>query len=276
MPSPFPGMDPWLESPALFPDLHDSLIFLLREAVNAALPRPYYARTRTRVWIEDHQRREPDVSVASPPSFAPSRGDASARRLFAEVGMLTVEMDSQDDPMEETYLEIYSADGERLVTAVEVLSLSNKSSGDKGREAYCEKQAEYLNAGTGLVEIDLLRDGRHTTAVPLSGLRRSSRDHAYHVCVTGAAVGRQYSIAPIRLADSLPRIPIPLDLGVTPVLVELQPLLDRSYDSGNYDRSLQYARPPIPALSAPQQAWADAILREKGLIPPVPPVIPQP
>ena len=30
MPSPFPGMDPWLESPAVFPDIHDALIFLLK------------------------------------------------------------------------------------------------------------------------------------------------------------------------------------------------------------------------------------------------------
>ena len=56
MPSPFPGMDPFLESPEFFPGVHDSLIFCLREALQAALPEPYYADTRTRVWIETANR----------------------------------------------------------------------------------------------------------------------------------------------------------------------------------------------------------------------------
>ena len=62
MPSPFPGMDPWLESPGVFPDLHNTLITYLGDTLNASLPEPYFARTATRVWIED-QRREPDVGV---------------------------------------------------------------------------------------------------------------------------------------------------------------------------------------------------------------------
>ena len=33
MPSPFPGMDPYLESREVFPDFHDSFIFCLREAI---------------------------------------------------------------------------------------------------------------------------------------------------------------------------------------------------------------------------------------------------
>ena len=41
MPSPFPGMDPFLEHPEVFPDLHDSLGATLRESLNARLPEPY-------------------------------------------------------------------------------------------------------------------------------------------------------------------------------------------------------------------------------------------
>src|SRR3954463_4276343 len=64
MPSPIPGMDPFLEDPAVFLDLHDSLIAELRNAINAQLPPPYYASSASRVWVEPSQRRvEPDVNV---------------------------------------------------------------------------------------------------------------------------------------------------------------------------------------------------------------------
>src|SRR5204863_3767117 len=63
MPSPFPGMDPWLEDEEVFPDLHDSLIFLLKEAVNAVLPPGYVATSKNKVWVDDELRREPDVAL---------------------------------------------------------------------------------------------------------------------------------------------------------------------------------------------------------------------
>jgi hypothetical protein len=40
MPSPFPGMDPYLENPEIFPDFHDSFITYLREVLQASLPAP--------------------------------------------------------------------------------------------------------------------------------------------------------------------------------------------------------------------------------------------
>jgi uncharacterized Zn-finger protein len=68
MPSPFPGMDPFLEHPDIFPDLHDSLIILLQEALQERLPQPYYANSKPRVWIEVSQRCiEPDVKVLRSP-----------------------------------------------------------------------------------------------------------------------------------------------------------------------------------------------------------------
>src|SRR5690349_21134057 len=67
MPSPFPGMDPFLEHPEIFPNLHDSMVMLLQEALQGRLPEPYYAISRTRAWIEVSQRYiEPDVDVLSP------------------------------------------------------------------------------------------------------------------------------------------------------------------------------------------------------------------
>ena len=67
MPSPFPGMDPFLEDPAVFPDLHGRLIFCLSDALNATLPAPYFTGIASRVWVETSRRRiEPDVNVLRP------------------------------------------------------------------------------------------------------------------------------------------------------------------------------------------------------------------
>jgi hypothetical protein len=38
MPSPFPGMDPWLERPRIYADLRFTLVVRLSHALNAALP----------------------------------------------------------------------------------------------------------------------------------------------------------------------------------------------------------------------------------------------
>ena len=57
MPSPFPGMDPWLERPMVFPALHNSLLIYMQEALNGLLPRPYVATTANRVWVDAEQRR---------------------------------------------------------------------------------------------------------------------------------------------------------------------------------------------------------------------------
>ena len=263
MPSPFPGMDPWLEDPGVFPDVHDTLIVGFREAVNAVLPAPYFARTATRVYRPDEPaHREPDVSVVDPAARRPAADPAAA---FEAGGLIAIELPPAD-PVEERFLEVRSTRGDRLVTSVEVLSLANKLAG-RGRDEYEAKQDECRAAGVGLVEVDLLRRGRHATVVPRNRLRAVARDAVYHVCVSGRAVGRRVYVAPVRLADPLPRVPVPLDPGVPPVVVDLQPLLDRCYDTGLYARQLRYARPCRPRLTADQQAWADAALRNKGLVP---------
>jgi hypothetical protein len=260
MPSPFPGMDPWLEAPGQFGDIHDGLIFLLREALNAALPDGYVARGGKLVWVDDQQRREPDVGLYGPEPNGGGTATAVLPGLLAFGALRTAE------EVEQPYLEIRGDGGERLVTAVEVLSPSNKRPGGAGQKAYRDKQTELRLGGVNAVEIDLLRGGEHATAVPLARLRRAG-PFDYHVCVTVAGTPDQVFAAPFRLADRLPAFGIPLDPGVAPVVADLQPLLERAYDTGRYARTLDYHRDPDPALTAEQKAWADAVLRERGLLP---------
>ncbi len=269
MPSPFPGMDPWLEDPNVFPDLHDTLIVYLREALNATLPPGYFAATTTIVWVDDTQRSQPDVSLmARSHPVRPSRPDRNGGVAILEnptrLQLLGTRPAIEAETVEEKYLEIRSADGERIVTAIEILSRSNKVAGGAGRRAYLDKQLEFCLGGVNMVEIDLLRSGTHTTAAPRPSLAllHSGPVH-YHVCVTESGEVNRLFGAAFPLEHPLPEIEIPLEPGVPRVVIALQPLLDRAYDTGRYSIRTDYAQPPTPPLSPEEQAWADGILRER-------------
>ncbi len=258
MPSPFPGMDPWLEDEGIFPDLHDSLLIAIRNALNATLPPTYRAAFKHRVWVDDVQRRDPDVSV-----FGPDEPSGDGGLVHSTLPGLTVI--EQPETWEDTYLEIVSAAGDRLVTAVEILSRSNKQSGSKGREAYEEKQSEYRHGGVNVVEIDLLRGGGHVTMIDREDLEQLTPDYSYHVAATIRRGRLQRFATAWRLSDRLPAFGIPLDPKVAPAMIDLQPMMDAAYEQGRYAMPAEYHLPPDPPLTAEQQAWADGILKAKGV-----------
>jgi Protein of unknown function (DUF4058) len=260
MPSPFPGMDPWLENPEHFRDFHGSLTTYLREALNAVLPPGYYAKGTQLVWVDEDQKREPDVGV-----FRPTDRPADSGQL-AVLGAVAVADEPRTEPERQPYLEIRTREGRRLVTLVEILSPSNKASGDSGRAAYLEKQNECRAAGVHLVELDLLRGGAHTTAVPLAKLRATAGAFDYHVAITVCGDRFRYFAVPITLTDPLPVFPVPLDGDHPPVRIELQPLFTRTYDTGRCADTIDYATALTPSLSPPHAEWAEVILREKGRI----------
>lgn len=259
-------MDPWLEDPAIFPDFHQSYLTYLGDALNAVLPEPYIARGATRVWIDDDQRREPDIGVFESGTSPPRVGQSSTLTAYTQLGLLELEALPNPDPFTEPYIEIRATNDDRLVTVIELLSVANKTPGGTNHGAYRQKQAELRQAGVSLVELDLLRSGIHTTAAPLHRLK-AIQPHSYHICISAADIVEKVFVAPIRLMDPLPRVAIPLDAGVPPVMVELQPLLDQAYTNRRYGRQIQYGRPPVPPLTAEQQAWAEELLRTKGLLP---------
>jgi len=121
-------------------------------------------------------------------------------------------------------------------------------------------------AGVNLVEIDLLRRGAHATAAPVTEIRRRVGPHDYHVCITRADRDDAFFVIPIRLQNPLPVIDVPLTAEAGTVPVNLQEALNRTYDEALYERRVRYGQPCDPALTPEQQTWANAILREKGLI----------
>jgi hypothetical protein len=163
----------------------------------------------------------------------------------------------------EAYLEIFHGRGgeRRLVTVIEVLSPANKAPGEHGRDLYLRKQREIMAGQANLVEIDLLRDGVHTTGVPRDHAFELATPFAYHVCVFRFAEANRFYVYPIRLEDALPNIGIPLLPGDADISLDLQRVFDRCYDAGPYRRIVRYqADSPEPPLTPEQQDWALQIL----------------
>jgi len=269
MPSPFPGMDPWLEGPGVFPDLHNSFIAYLREALNAVLPPPFFTAIATRVYMEESDRQvEPDVDVLRPVDAGPAPAPGPTVAAVAVRDLLEVpKAPLPDEEITEPFLEVRTAgDREQLITSIELLSISNKTRGKTGRGLYLAKPFELTSSGINLVEIDVLRRGAHATAVSLSELRRRAGRFDYHVCVTTPENETASFVAPILLAQSLPIIPIPLTEGVPPVPADLQAVFTRTYDAAPYSRRLRNNEPCDPPLTPEQQSWAEGTLRAKGLL----------
>jgi hypothetical protein len=265
MPSPFPGMDPYLERPVFFGGLHTAMISYLREALQAVLPEPYYAESGERAWFEIDRHVEPDVNVLRAELPTPrERGGV----LVAEAALTApVVVRVLHEPFRELYLDVWTrlGDEERLVTTIEILSPTNKTPGEHGRNLYLRKQQAILSSKTHLVEIDLLRGGHHSTSVPWKHLEKKGLNFDYHVCVKHFDNLEDYYVYPIYLAERLPTVAIPLlpDDGV--VAVDLQTAFDRSYDTGPYRRRVRYTEPvPPPALVADKAAWVEQVLCEKG------------
>ncbi len=268
MPSPIPGMDPFLEDPAVFPDLHDNLIAEIRNAINSQLPPPYYASSASRVWIEPSQRRvEPDVNVLRPerPGSEPIASPPGATAVARPPVVVRIPREE----FRQTYLDIYARPGnERLVTTIEILSPTNKSVGSEGRTLYLQKQREVLGSKVNLVEIDLLRGGTHTTAVRLEDALARAGLFDYHVCVRAFEEPDDFIVYPISVGERLPILAIPLLPGDPSIKIDLQALLDRCYDTGLYQRRVPYGeRTLAPPLRPEQLAWVEQPLRDKGLLP---------
>jgi hypothetical protein len=267
MPSPFPGMDPWLEAPDLFPGFHDRFVTYASEALQTHLPAPYYADIRDRIWVEFSRRQiGPDVTVLRRDpeieAFPEETEGGVAVAIAVETLTRPVVVTVPHDEFHESFLQIYHGEDERLVASIEVLSPTNKTPGAKGRDLYLRKQQEILDSQTHLIEIDLLRGGEHATAVPLEFALPKTGRFDYHVCVHRFDNLEDFFVYPIRLAQRLPKIAIPLLPGDPDVPLDLQAVFQRAYETGPYHRRLRYLESePVPPLTPEQQAWATQRLK---------------
>jgi hypothetical protein len=258
MKSPFPGMDPYLEQ--FWPDVHASLIIYARDQLEEQLPSSLIARVEERVVLEaadtDSRAIYPDVKITE--RAGERIAETTVRRSVAVMEPVIVEY--QTEPATETYINILEAGpGQRLVTVIEVLSLSNKLPGD-GQRQYRQKQQELRKAGVGLVEIDLLRRGERVLSLPLSRIPRRVRT-MYQVCARRGWHFGRFEVYPVSLRSPLPAIRIPLRQQDQDIRLDLQAVLDQAYRKGRYHLTIDYSRPADPPLTGVDARWAATAIR---------------
>lgn len=251
MPSPFPGMDPYLEKPALWGGVRDGLVNAIRAQLNAVLPEAYVADVEERLYIVQSERDvRPDVVVvqSKPATPSPSSGATVVADPPVQIKALLA-----SDEVREAFIKIVAPGLDyRVVTIIEVLSHTNKAPGHPGRDLYLQKQAEVLASQVHLLEIDLLHGGEHTVAAPK---HRIPRAYDYLVCLHRAGSGASYEVWTVTLKERLPRVWVPLLEGDPDVVLDLQQAFTRCYEEGAYHRLVDYRQaPPVP-LSAEELSW---------------------
>jgi hypothetical protein len=258
-------MDPYLEDPALWGDVHHTLISALRRQLNRNLPEGYIALIQERIYLETRegsQQYVPDVSVGV------SNREVRSQSATAAVADAPVHIALHAEPVREPYIEIYSlhAPERTLVTVIEILSPANKSPHSQGRRLYLQKQQDLLYSTVHLLEIDLLHEGAHKAFLPLEALKRVRAEWDYLVCLHRAGwAGREADVWFIDLAEPLPSVLVPLRAPDPDVVVHLQAAFEEAYSEGQYYRAADYTQPPPVPLPPEKLAWADTLLRKKGV-----------
>ena len=258
MKNPFPGMNPYLQQ--RWSDFHARFTVAISDALNQSLPEDMEARVEESITVDFASERRtiyPNVTVFE------SDGESSvvsAALSSVAVAEPTVVM-LRDDPRTERHIEIIDlSTGGRVITAIELLSPVNKTI--EGRETYRRKQDEFIGARVNLVEIDLVRGGHFALAIAERKLPRNCRT-PYLINVRRAIRRAEAELYRLPLSDPLPNIRVPLRPTDSDVVLQLQPLLDECYERGRY--RMNYQQPPDPPLTPDEDAWADQLLRERGL-----------
>jgi hypothetical protein len=217
MPSPFPGMDPYLEG-SLWTTVHVQLSAEIARQLAPRLRPRYLALTAERFVIDSTEE----------PSVMPT-------------------------PIPHVTVEIRDVVGRELVTAIEVLSPTNKRG--KGRSEYISKRRRLLLSSAHLIEIDLLRQGKRLP------MQQPLPPASYYVLVSRAEARPFMDVWPIPLNARLPVVPVPLSAGDSDVPLDLQLALTTVYDLCGYDMAVNYTLPPEIPLPPLEAAWAEERLR---------------
>jgi hypothetical protein len=246
-------MNPYLEQEDVWEDFHGRFIPIAAELIGLQIQPAYIVKMGMNVYIEEppYEQRvllgRPDVMITDPRHERPASGGIATIEAPAYARIIPA-IDIRREP----YLEIRDGQSRQLVTAIELLSPTNKRTGPD-REQYLRKRRQYFQARVNLVEIDLLRGGPR---LPLEDLPECD----YYVLVGRSEEYPRVAVWPLRLRDVLPTIPIPLRPTDDDAKLDLQAVLQRAYDAAGY-RHYVYEGQPKPPLSEGDQAWALALVR---------------
>ena len=263
MPSPFPGMDPYLEG-SEWTSFHAEIgMEIVRQLVPKLVPK-YIIRPIRRfvmdmpeeiaiVSAKRHTYRDVGVYRAKEPPAIYEAGTATLTIPPPPLQMVTI----VPEKVPVLSIEIRDAAERELVTAIELVSPANKR-GD-GYDEYMDKRRRILSSFTHLLEIDLLRKGKR---VPMS---QPLPNAPYFVFLSRAEKRPIVDVWPIQLDMRLPVVPIPLLAEDEDVALDLQLIFDSVYETYRYDLAIDYNQPPDVPLEGKWVTWAAERVRAAAL-----------
>jgi len=270
MPSPFPGMDPYLEG-YLWPDVHHALASEIRRRL-APLVRPRYAvRIDVATYHDDNPESEigimyPDVEIwrrrSTPQALEAIPAPVGAAEQALPITQpITVPL--LDYEVRIATVEVYDASRNQLITSIEIISPYNKR--EPGLSTYREKQRRLREAGVHLLEIDLLRRGQRPVRTG-AAVTDSEIFEAHYLITLIRSGAHQLEAWPVNVQEQLPVVATPLRPPDGDAPLDLAAVLTTIYDDAGYDLSIDYAQnPPPPEFDAATQAWLRQHVQDAGL-----------
>jgi hypothetical protein len=253
MPSPFPGVDPYLE-PQKWNDFHTAFITTLRETLVPHVRPQYIVDVERYVYVAHGDDEEvlkivgPDVLVA-----ATGHGWREATSPGGTATLRPVRHQIVLPRRRQAFLTIRTHQHHAVVTVIELLSPWNKARG-AGQTEYLSKRANVLYSTANLVELDLLRGGQRLPT------RKRLQAGQFYAFVSRPRVRPDIDVYAWTLRDPLPSLPIPLAEPDPDVLIDFQSVFTTTYDRAGYDYSLDYTAPLEPPLSKADAKWAKSRL----------------
>ena len=254
-------MDPYLEQKGLWEEVHTGLIISLQQYLTPLLRPRYRVAVEQRTYLDlefisaagDNFAGKPDVLIVNSEHGRQLREAAPA---FAErkAGPFIAELPAPEE-VKERFLEIREVATGDVVTAIEVLSPSNKRPGE-GRKEYEDKRNKVLGSHTHLIEIDLIR-----SSPPLPMRLRNGWAGDYRIVISRAHQRPRADVYAFTLRQSIPDFPVPLLRGDSEPTVPLNQLVHELYDRAGYDLAIDYSHPLKPSLTPEDAEWAATLLQ---------------
>jgi hypothetical protein len=245
MPSPFPGMDPYIETPELWSDFHNNLASEVQAQLNRLIQPRYFARltpyvTYEAVEIGEVRGVRPDVGVWQLQALS---GEAQAGTAISIPASVESQV-ARGIPLRLHRVTIRTTASQQLVTVVEMLSPVHKRPSHEAFLAYQRKRR------------DLLRGGERLP------LERPVPPAAYYVVLSRAHRRPTVEVWPLQLTERLPVLPVPLFEPDPDVPLDLGAAVADVYERGAYASQIDYHQPPPPpSLTKHETDWLDVLLR---------------
>ncbi|MDB9526357.1 DUF4058 family protein [Oscillatoria sp. CS-180] len=249
MKNPFPGMNPYLEQPGLWPQVHNRLIIAIADEITPQVAPQYRVSIEERIYASTESASLigiADVAALSRKQLTNPSTQSTVQ--LVEPRRVTLPMLTE---VKERFLQVRLLSTDKVVCVVELLSPANKRAG-AGRIAYETKRQAILSSATNLVEVDLLRGG---DPLPIS----PSAQGSYSILVSRSADRPEAELYEFELSTPIPCFPIPLDSNDLEPIVPLQELLNTTYTRARFDLAIDYSQAVKPELSEKEMAWIEGL-----------------